>query len=50
MCGGIFAGHDETAGDIIKEEGKQYKLYYGMSSDTAMEKYYGGVASYRSSE
>lgn len=50
MCWGIFAGHDETAGDIIKEEWKQYKLYYGMSSDTAMEKHYGGVAEYRSSE
>ena len=25
-------------------------LFYGMSSDTAMEKYSGGVAGYRSSE
>lgn len=29
---------------------KQYKMFYGMSSDTAMEKYSGGVASYRASE
>jgi len=50
MCGGIFAGHDETAGDIITEWDKQYKVYYGMSSDTAMDKHYGWVASYRSSE
>ena len=29
---------------------KQYKTFYGMSSDTAMKKYSGGVANYRSSE
>ena len=34
----------------IEEKGVQYKLYYGMSSDTAMNKYSGGVAKYRSSE
>lgn len=32
------------------DEKKQYKLFYGMSSDTAMNKYNGGVNSYRSSE
>ena len=35
---------------MIEENGKKYKLFYGMSSDTAMNKYHGGVASYRSSE
>ena len=36
----------------IKEdsEGNKFKLFYGMSSDTAMNKHHGGVASYRSSE
>jgi len=29
---------------------KEFIEFYGMSSDTAMEKHYGGVASYRSSE
>ena len=29
---------------------KQYKVFYGMSSDTAMKKHYGGVSQYRSSE
>ncbi len=29
---------------------KQFVEFYGMSSDTAMEKHHGGVASYRSSE
>lgn len=50
MLGGLFAGHDESAGELVEENGKKYKLFYGMSSDTAMEKYAGGVASYRSSE
>lgn len=33
---------------IVEE--KQFVQFYGMSSDTAMEKHNGGVASYRSSE
>ncbi len=50
MLGGMMAGHDESAGEVIEEDGVKYKLFYGMSSDTAMDKYAGGVASYRSSE
>lgn len=50
MLGGMLAGHDESGGELIEENGKQYKLFYGMSSDTAMHKYYGGVAEYRASE
>jgi GMP reductase len=50
MLGGMLAGHTESAGqeEIIDDE--KYKVFYGMSSDTAMKKYNGGVASYRSSE
>ena len=50
MMGSMFSGHDEAAGDIIEENGNKYKAYYGMSSTTAMDKYHGGVAKYRSSE
>jgi len=50
MSGGFFSGHTESGGELIEEEGKQYKMFYGMSSDTAMKKYAGGVANYRSSE
>lgn len=50
MCGSMFAGHSECNGDLITREGKQYKLFYGMSSSTAMLKHYGTVANYRSSE
>ena len=50
MSGGFFSGHTESGGELVEEEGKQYKLFYGMSSDTAMKKYAGGVANYRSSE
>jgi GMP reductase len=39
MLGGMLAGHDETGTE-----------FYGMSSDTAMGKYSGGVAEYRASE
>ena len=50
MSGGMFSGHLESSGDIIEENGKKMKLFYGMSSDTAMNKHSGGVANYRSSE
>lgn len=50
MLGGMFAGHDESAGKLIEKDGKQFKQFYGMSSSTAMEKYAGGVAEYRASE
>ena len=50
MMGGLFAGHDESAGDKVEQDGKTYKMFYGMSSSTAMKKHVGGVANYRSSE
>ena len=50
MSGSMFAGHTESGGDLIEESGKKYKIFYGMSSSTAMNKYSGGVAHYRSSE
>jgi GMP reductase len=50
MIGGQFAGHDENPGEIVQENGKLYKLFYGMSSSHAMEKNYGKVEKYRTSE
>ena len=50
MLGSMLAGHKECPGELLEKEGKKYKLFYGMSSDTAMNKYHGGVANYRSSE
>ena len=50
MSGSMFAGHIESGGELIEEDGKKYKVFYGMSSSTAMNKYSGGVAQYRSSE
>ena len=50
MSGSMFAGHDESGGDLIEEGDKKFKIFYGMSSANAMNKYSGGVAKYRSSE
>merc|ERR1712232_1310637 len=50
MLGGMLAGHDECSGEVIEDGGQYFKVFYGMSSDTAMQKYAGGVAEYRSSE
>jgi len=50
MCGGMFSGHEECAGDLITINGVQYKNFYGMSSSDAMNKHYGGVATYKVAE
>lgn len=50
MLGGMLAGHDESGGEMIEENGKKYRSFYGMSSKTAMDKHSGGVAEYRASE
>lgn len=51
MMGGQFAGHDQNPGEmIIEQDGKRYKEFYGMSSEHAMYKNYGGKSDYRSSE
>lgn len=50
MLGGMFAGHDECAGEVFIENDKSYKRFYGMASTEAMKKYSGGVADYRASE
>ncbi len=40
MLGGMLAGHDESgSGEIIERNGRKYKLFYGMSSKTAMDKH-----------
>jgi GMP reductase len=46
MLGGMLAGTDQGGGEV--KDGKV--TFYGMSSDTAMNKHHGGVAEYRSSE
>merc|ERR1712159_761529 len=50
MLGGMLAGHEECAGETVETNGEYFKVFYGMSSDTAMKKHAGGVAEYRSSE
>ncbi len=50
MLGGMLAGHTESGGKTIEINGEKYKQFYGMSSETAMNKHVGGVADYRASE
>jgi GMP reductase len=55
MLGGMLAGHEECEGEVRYEErgGERVPVgmqFYGMSSQTAMNKYHGGVADYRASE
>jgi GMP reductase len=55
MLGGMLAGHDECEGDIQREDRDGGPVpvsmtFYGMSSETAMQKHAGGVAPYRAAE
>ena len=66
MLGGMLAGHDEGGGEVItkkyitdefqddgrtrKFDEKQFVQFYGMSSDAANTKHFGGLKDYRSSE
>ena len=50
MLGGMLAGHVEGGGQESILDGQHVRMFYGMSSDTAMNKHSGGVADYRSSE
>lgn len=50
MLGGMLSGHEESGGELIEKDGKQYKAFYGMSSKTAMEKHNGKLADYRAAE
>lgn len=57
MLGGMLAGSDEAGGELIEDLvdpfagiKKKYKAFYGMSSDTAQQKYYGEQRTYRASE
>ena len=66
MLGGMLAGHDEGGGEVItrkfitdefQDDGRTRKFnekhfvqFYGMSSDAANTKHFGGLKDYRSSE
>jgi|TARA_B110000879_G_scaffold9873_1_gene12781 GMP reductase len=60
MLGGMLAGHDEGGGEVITKtynttevgvtEQKCFVAFYGMSSDAANTKHFGGLKNYRSSE
>ncbi|MGR5264467.1 GMP reductase [Photobacterium damselae] len=50
MLGGMLAAHTESGGEVIEQNGKTFMKFYGMSSQSAMDKHSGGVAKYRAAE
>jgi GMP reductase len=50
MLGGMMAGHKQSGGKLINENGEQFKIFYGMSSKEAQDKHSGGLKDYRASE
>lgn len=50
MLGGMLAAHEESGGELIQQNGETFMKFYGMSSQSAMDKHSGGVAKYRAAE
>ena len=50
MMGSMFAGYDQSEGEIIEENGKKFMLHFGSSSNTALKTFYGKVDEHRTSE
>jgi len=53
MLGGMFAGHDEGGGEVVLEDDNPVPVgvkFYGMSSETANDKHFGGLKDYRAAE
>ena len=53
MLGGMLAGHDEGGGEEVFEEDNPTPMgmkFYGMSSETANDKHFGGLKDYRAAE
>ena len=50
MYGSMFSGYDQSGGELVERDGKQYKEYFGSSSNKAMEQFYGTKESHRASE
>jgi GMP reductase len=53
MLGGMLAGHDEGGGELIRDAKTlepKFVKFYGMSSQAANEKHFGGLKDYRASE
>lgn len=50
MSGSQFSGFEQSGGDMITIDGKEYKEYFGSSSNKAMCEYYGKKEKHRASE
>jgi len=50
MCGSMFSGFDQSAGELVERDGKKFKEYFGSSSNKAMKEFYGKKDKHRASE
>ncbi len=50
MCGSLFSGFEQNAGETVIKEGKKFKEYFGSSSNKAMQDFYGQKDAHRASE
>lgn len=50
MLGGMFAGCEEAEGETVYIDNKPHKLFYGMSSNLAQERHFGGRRASSTSE
>ncbi|HPA25404.1 MAG TPA: GMP reductase [bacterium] len=50
MCGSMFSGFKQSAGETIIKNGQKFKEYFGSSSNKAITEYYGQKDAHRASE
>lgn len=50
MLGSMLSGYDECEGEIVIKDGIPHKKFFGMSSNSAMEKFSNGKEKYKASE
>ena len=50
MSGSLFSGYEQSGGELVEKDGKQYKMYVGSSSSYFMKKHYHKVDAHRASE
>lgn len=50
MLGGMLAGRNEREGTIVEENNERFMLFYGMNSESAMQRHVGEVVDHRAAE
>ncbi len=50
MLGGMLEDHEESSGELVEKDSKTFMKFYGISSESTMEKHSDGITKYRAAE